>query len=85
MNSEESEPTKDELVLNDLRQAFRAQFGDTWTRCLHKNLRPSPLQEIATRRGVSISYVRKKRAELMHAGLAIQWMMANPEQSLIGS
>ena len=65
-------------VLEDLRDAFRAQFGDDWIRSLHRNLRPSPLQEIATRRDVTISFVRKKRAELMKVGLMLHWSTLPP-------
>jgi hypothetical protein len=77
---QETGSTIAQLVLEDLRDAFRAQFGENWVTCLHKNLRPSPLHEIAVRRGVNLSFVRKKRSELMNVGLALQFVTTPPEQ-----
>lgn len=60
---------QENLILEDFKRIFQQQYGDVWMTKLTKNLRPSPIQQIATLRGVSIKDVRKVRSKLMHVGI----------------
>jgi hypothetical protein len=51
-------PEKQEAIFNDLFQFYQAKFGDTWTQNLTKNLRPSPVKELAQKHGVSVATIR---------------------------
>lgn len=58
-------------IFRDFIEAFKAQFGDAWRQSLTKNLRPSPIKEIAERHGVSQAAVRKMRHELLMFGILL--------------
>jgi hypothetical protein len=49
---------KQEAILKDLFECYQAKFGDAWAQNLKKNLRPSPVKDIAEKHGVSIATVR---------------------------
>ncbi len=46
-------------IRNELITIYQQRYGDGWRQIRIKNLRPSPVNEIATRLGVSIGKVRK--------------------------
>jgi hypothetical protein len=57
---------------NTIRQrlifSFQQQFGEEWARNLHKNLVPSPIEQIARENSVSVSIVKKIYADLKILG-----------------
>lgn len=59
---------KRDLILQDLLDIFQARFGDQWRAKLTTNLKPSPLQQIAEQRGVSVTDVKKVRSQLLAVG-----------------
>ena len=62
-----SEETRD-LILQDLIDIFQARFGESWRSKLTSNLKPSPIQQIAEQRGVTVSDVKKVRSQLLAVG-----------------
>lgn len=62
-----------DLICQDLLDVFKARYGDQWKQKLTTNLRPSPLQQIAEQRGVSVSDVRKVRSQVLLGGRILQW------------
>lgn len=62
-----------DLICQDFLDIFKARYGDEWKQKLTTNLRPSPLQQIAEQRGVSVSDVRKVRRLIILGGLYLQW------------
>jgi hypothetical protein len=62
-----SEEQRD-IILQDLIDIFQARFGEGWRAKLTTNLKPSPIQQIAEQRGVSVSDVRKVRSQLLAIG-----------------
>ncbi len=61
-------------IISDLIAVFQERFGNEWIRKLNTNLRPSPVEEIAERRGVSLHEVRKARSSLLHLGILLEGM-----------
>jgi hypothetical protein len=49
---------KRQPVVEDLIRCYQNKFGEEWFQSLRKNLRPSPIKEIAERQGVSQRAVR---------------------------
>lgn len=49
---------KRQPILQELIECYQAKFGDEWSQSLTKNLRPSPIKDIAERHGVSPAAVR---------------------------
>lgn len=49
---------KQEAIIKDLFECYQAKFGDIWVHNLTKNLRPSPIKDLAQKHGVSIATVR---------------------------
>jgi len=49
---------KVEAILIDLLECYQAKFGETWKQNLSKNLRPSPVKDLAQKHGVSIATIR---------------------------
>lgn len=45
-------------IVEELFAAYQAQFGEAWTQNLTRNLRPSPVKEIAARHGISLKKVQ---------------------------
>jgi hypothetical protein len=63
----------DRLILNDLVQAYKIQYGeDNWSTNLTRNLRPSPNQEIADRYDVSKKRVIRIKHELWKLGVMLR-------------
>jgi hypothetical protein len=60
---------QESLILEDFKRIFQELYGDAWMTKLTTNLRPSPIQQIATLRGVSVTDVKKVRAKLMKLGI----------------
>lgn len=58
-------------ILQDLVFAYQAKFGDQWSTNLTKNLKPSPVKEIAERHGVSVGVVRSLKHTLWQLGLVM--------------
>ena len=58
-----------DAILQDFLDIFQARYGEDWRMKLTTNLRPSPIQQIAEQRGVSVSDVKKVRSQLMAMGL----------------
>lgn len=56
-------------VTTDIIHAYQAKFGDAWRQSLTKNLRPSPLKDIAERHGVSLHEVRRVKQILWMIGM----------------
>ena len=69
-----------DLILQDLIDIFQARFGEDWRSKLTSNLRPSPIQQIAEQRGVTVSDVKKVRAKLMKMGILFQAFQQSLEQ-----
>ncbi len=59
----------------EILAAFRAQFGDAWPQNLTRNLRPSPLKDIAVRHGVSLKAVQEVKHKIWLAGLRLQQLV----------
>ena len=86
---------QESLILEDFKRIFQEQYGDAWMTKLTTNLRPSPIQQIATLRGVSVSDVKKVRSKLMKLGIfwrlyteaaqAAEEELHNTENTLVGS
>ena len=57
-----------DLILQDLIDIFQARFGEEWRSKLTTNLRPSPIQQIAEQRGVTVADVKKVRSQLLAVG-----------------
>lgn len=57
-----------DLILQDLIDIFQARFGEDWRSKLTSNLRPSPIQQIAEQRGVTVAEVKKVRSQLLAVG-----------------
>lgn len=55
-------------IQEDLLIAFQQRYGEAWREHLTKQLRPSPLSQIADQRGVPIADVRKIRSQLRVLG-----------------
>jgi hypothetical protein len=62
---------KRQPILQDLVAAYQAKFGDAWRENLIKNLRPSPLAEIAAQHGVSVAVVRSLKYTLWLLGMLV--------------
>lgn len=62
-----TEETRD-LILQDLLDIFQARYGEQWRAKLTTNLKPSPIQQIAEQRGVSVTDVKKVRSQLLAVG-----------------
>jgi DNA-directed RNA polymerase sigma subunit (sigma70/sigma32) len=56
-------------ITTELVHAYQAKFGDAWRQSLTKNLRTTPIKEIAERHGVSQEQVRKVKQVLWMIGL----------------
>jgi len=56
------------LIQEDLLLVFQQRYGEAWRENLTKQLRPSPIVQIAEQRGVSIADVRKIRSQLRVLG-----------------
>jgi hypothetical protein len=61
-------------ITADLIAVFQERYDNEWIVKLNTNLRPSPLQEIAERRGVSLYEVRKARSRLLQTGIFLEVM-----------
>ena len=48
-----------DLIHEDIIRAYQLRYGDEYRNYLTKTLRPSPVQDIAQRYGVSVGRVRK--------------------------
>jgi hypothetical protein len=60
-------------ICAEIRAAFEAQFGEAWPQNLMKNLRPSPLKDIALRHGVSLKTVQEiKQKHFWLLGLMVE-------------
>lgn len=62
---------KRQPILQDLVAAYQAKFGEEWRQNLMKNLRPSPLPQIAAQHGVSLNVVRSLKHTLWLLGMFI--------------
>lgn len=62
---------KRQPILQDLVAAYQAKFGDAWRESLVKNLRPSPLPQIAAQHGVSLNVVRSLKHTLWLLGMLV--------------
>jgi hypothetical protein len=69
-------------ILSDLISVFQARYGDAWRTKLRRNLKPSPLQDIAEQRGVSLTQVRKVRSQLLRVGMVFEAVEAAYSESL---
>ncbi len=49
-----------------------AKFGDAWVQNLTRNLRPSPVKELAARYGVSVKHVQEIKQWFWHVGILAQ-------------
>lgn len=49
---------KAEDILIDLLEFYHNKFGETWKQNLTKNLRPSPVKDLAQKHGVSVATIR---------------------------
>lgn len=56
------------LIQEDLLLVFQQRYGEAWRENLTKQLRPSPLSQIAEQRGVSLREVRKLRSQFLVLG-----------------
>lgn len=69
-------PKVSDEVKQQIRQSlltrYQQQFGVNYLQCLHKNLIPSPIWELAQTYGVSKSCVAKIRSELLMMGLMLR-------------
>ncbi len=59
-------------ITQDLIHAYQLRFGDEWRTSLTKNLRPSPIPEIAAKHGVSQLVVRSIKHALWLIGTLLQ-------------
>jgi hypothetical protein len=59
-------------ITQDLIHAYQHRFGDEWRASLTKNLRPSPIPEIAAKHGVSQLVVRSIKHALWLIGTLLQ-------------
>ena len=58
-----------DVIIQDFLDVFQARYGPEWRTKLRTNLRPSPIQQIAEQRGVTVSDVKKVRSQLVAMGL----------------
>ena len=58
-------------ITTELVQAYQTKFGDAWRQSLTKNLRPTPIKDIAERHGVSQAEVRKIKHHIWMVGLLL--------------
>jgi hypothetical protein len=69
-------PKVSDEVKQQIRQSllgrYQRQFGVNYMRSLHKNLIPSPIEEIAQTYNVSKSCVAKIRSDLLLIGLVVR-------------
>jgi len=69
------------LIVEDLVQAYKDQFGDElWIENLTRNLRPSPNLIIAAKYGVSKNRVIKLKHELWKMGVMMRGVRNMPEE-----
>jgi hypothetical protein len=59
---------KRQPILQDLIQRYQARYGEDWVQGLQKNLKPSPVKEIAETYGVSPLVVRSLKHTLWLLG-----------------
>lgn len=59
-------------IRQSLLQRYQQQFGVNYMQNLHKNLIPSPIEEIAQTYNVSKSCVAKIRSDLLMLGLMLR-------------
>jgi hypothetical protein len=59
-------------IQQSLLTRYRQQFGATYLNCLHKNLIPSPIEEIAQVYNVSKYAVQKIRHHLLFMGIVLR-------------
>ena len=59
-------------ITQDLINAYQLRFGDEWQLSLTKNLRPSPIPEIAEKNAVSPLVVRSVKHALWLIGTLLQ-------------
>lgn len=64
-------------IRQSLYQRYQQQFGPTYMTMLHKNLIPSPIEEIANTYNVSKGCVSKIRSEILMMGLMLQPLTLN--------
>jgi hypothetical protein len=64
-------------IRQSLYQRYQEQFGANYMAMLHKNLIPSPIEELAQTYTVSKSCVSKIRSEILNLGLMLR-PLANP-------
>ena len=57
-----------DMIIQDFLDVFQARYGEEWKTKLTKNLRPSPIRQIAEQRGVSVSDVKKIRSQVLAMG-----------------
>jgi hypothetical protein len=62
-----------DLICQDFIDILKANYGEHWKEKLTAKLTPSPIQQIAEQRGVSISDVRKVRRQVLLGGRLLQW------------
>lgn len=55
-------------IQEDFLAILKERYGEAWRENLTKQLRPSPIVQIAEQRGVSIADVRKIRSQLRVLG-----------------
>jgi hypothetical protein len=69
-------PKVSDEIKQQIRQSllgrYQRQFGVNYMRSLHKNLIPSPIEEIAQTYNVSKSCVSKIRSEILTLGLMLR-------------
>ena len=73
-------PGQYDAIRDELLDAYKAKFGEDWSRSLTKNLVPSPVKQIAERHGVSIKAVQEVKHSLWLTGLLMN-AMAEQDQS----
>ncbi len=61
-------PEKRQPILQDLIQRYQHRYGEDWVQGLQKNLKPSPVKDIAEIHGVSPLVVRSLKYTLWIIG-----------------
>lgn len=61
-------PEKRQPILQDLIQRYQNRYGEDWVQGLQKNLKPSPVKDIAEIHGVSPLVVRSLKHTLWILG-----------------
>jgi predicted PolB exonuclease-like 3'-5' exonuclease len=70
-------------IRDELLDAYKAKFGENWSRSLTKNLIPSPVKQIAERHGVSLKAVQEVKHSLWLTGMLMNMMAEQASPSTI--